>query len=258
MQRARTAGRSRRIRRQYTLAALLNEQTTRADTDEPDVRRTRLPPAIPVALTVMAGLFLSIAGEGPDFGHYTDWAAAALSGRHLHAPRQRAVAGRCPVHTGGRRAGPVVRRREGTARAADARGRVAADRVGRGGRLLVFGARRAPPRGRRRPMARALRCGRAVPRHSRRVLLTRVRHRGLRRRVDCRAVGAVTDSRAMACARRGGCRCLAGMLAAGPRTRRALRVAGVVAGRIWRDCRRRAEERGQTRARSSRRRWLCQ
>src|SRR6478672_1765535 len=80
MQRARTAGRSRRIRRQYTLAALLNKQTTRADTDEPDVRRTRLPPAIPVALTVMAGLFLSIAAEGPDFGHYTDWAAAALSG----------------------------------------------------------------------------------------------------------------------------------------------------------------------------------
>jgi len=33
-----------------------------------------------LALTVIAGLFLSIAAEGPDFGHYTDWAAAALSG----------------------------------------------------------------------------------------------------------------------------------------------------------------------------------
>src|SRR3954468_22894559 len=80
MQTARMAGRSRCIRRQYTLAALLNEQTTRADTDEPGVHRTSVPRAILLALTVIAGLFLSIAAEGPDFGHYTDWAAAALSG----------------------------------------------------------------------------------------------------------------------------------------------------------------------------------
>ena len=29
---------------------------------------------------VVAGLLLAVAGEGPDFGHYADWAAAALSG----------------------------------------------------------------------------------------------------------------------------------------------------------------------------------
>jgi hypothetical protein len=31
-------------------------------------------------MALIAGLLLAVAGEGPDFGHYTDWAAAALSG----------------------------------------------------------------------------------------------------------------------------------------------------------------------------------
>jgi hypothetical protein len=47
---------------QYTLAALLNEKRLRW------------------WFAVIAGLLLAVAGEGPDFGHYTDWAAAALSG----------------------------------------------------------------------------------------------------------------------------------------------------------------------------------
>jgi len=47
---------------QYTLAALPNEKRLRW------------------CLAVIAGLLLVVAGEGPDFGHYTDWAAAALSG----------------------------------------------------------------------------------------------------------------------------------------------------------------------------------
>ena len=34
----------------------------------------------PSLLAVLAGVLLAVAGEGPDFGHYTDWAAAALTG----------------------------------------------------------------------------------------------------------------------------------------------------------------------------------
>jgi len=59
---------------------LLNEQSTIPDVDEPGIRRAGAPPAMFLALALIAGLLLSIAGEGPDFGHYTDWAAAALSG----------------------------------------------------------------------------------------------------------------------------------------------------------------------------------
>lgn len=47
---------------QYTLAALPNEKPLRW------------------CLVLIAGLLVAVAGEGPDFGHYTDWAAAALSG----------------------------------------------------------------------------------------------------------------------------------------------------------------------------------
>jgi len=59
---------------------LLNEQSASLDVDEPGIRHAGAPPAILFALPLIAGLLLSIAGEGPDFGHYTDWAAAALSG----------------------------------------------------------------------------------------------------------------------------------------------------------------------------------
>jgi BON domain-containing protein len=42
--------------------------------------RVSLPGFVTWSLALAAGLLLATAAEGPDFGHYTDWAAAVLSG----------------------------------------------------------------------------------------------------------------------------------------------------------------------------------
>jgi hypothetical protein len=40
----------------------------------------RFSSVVTLSLALVGGLLLAVAAEGPDFGHYTDWAAAALSG----------------------------------------------------------------------------------------------------------------------------------------------------------------------------------
>src|SRR4051812_15004175 len=71
------AGRSKFIRRQYTLPILANDKPL---TGHATAAHSVVPHAMQWPLAAIAGLLLAVAGQGPDFGHYTDWAAAALSG----------------------------------------------------------------------------------------------------------------------------------------------------------------------------------